>query len=100
MDKSTDIYNRARQLSIDAMDDSAMEQMEREAVSIDKTRHDRLMAKMLSAVDSMTGRKFEVWTLLLQGKTQEDIAAILGIKRSTVQSFYKRGIKQIRAIVK
>ena len=63
-------------------------------------KHEKLKQAMLSAINAMRGRKAEVWKLLLQDKTQDDIARILNISRSSVETYYKRGIKEIRRLCK
>lgn len=61
--------------------------------------HTKLIERMTIAINAMNGRKYEVWKLLLAGKTQDDVAAILGISRSSVQTFYRRGIKELRGLL-
>lgn len=62
------------------------------------TEHDQLKDKMLLAIKAMKGRKYEVWHLLLQNKTLGEIAIILGMSKGSVQTYYKRGIKEIRKL--
>lgn len=63
-------------------------------------KHRQLKDKMLFAIEAMQGRKREVWKLLLQNKSLSDIALILRISKGSVQTYYKRGIKEIRQLCK
>jgi DNA-binding CsgD family transcriptional regulator len=45
---------------------------------------------------AVTGRKYEVLLLRSQGKSMSEIALILSISKSTVQSYYRQGVRQVR----
>ncbi len=57
----------------------------------------QLRSKLSLAVQQMEGRKREVWLLLLDGKSLNDIACILNISVSTVQTYYKRGVMGLKS---
>ena len=44
----------------------------------------------------VSGRKYEVMRLRMEGKTVGEIALLLSISKSAVRSHYRRGILQVR----
>lgn len=67
---------------------------------IEGPNRERLREKLRNAINAMQGRKYEVWQLLLQGKSHSEIAEILNLTRGAVFSYYNQGIKAIRKLVK
>ena len=45
---------------------------------------------------AVSGRKYEVLLLRSQGKTYSEIALLLAISKSAVQSHYRRAVRQVR----
>ena len=55
------------------------------------------LAQVKDVIETViSGRKYEVLLLRSQGKTISEIALILSISKTAVQSHYRRAIRQIR----
>lgn len=65
---------------------------------IESAAHIKLKEHLALALKAMRGRKREVFVLFTQGKSQDEISTILGISRSAVQIYFKRGVKEIRKL--
>ena len=56
-----------------------------------------LLDRVKEAIETaVTGRKYEVLLLRSQGKSMAEIALMLSIWKNTVQSHYRRAIRQVR----
>ncbi len=56
-----------------------------------------LLDRVKEAIETaVTGRKYEVLLLRSQGKSMAEIALMLSISKNTVQSHYRRAIRQVR----
>ena len=55
------------------------------------------LAQVKDVIETViTGRKYEVLLLRSQGKTISEIALMLSISKNSVQSHYRRAIRQVR----
>ena len=52
-----------------------------------------------SAIDQLSSRSLEIATLALEGKTNPEIAAILGISINSVKSLKKEMYSKLRKII-
>ena len=55
------------------------------------------LAQVKEVIEAVvSGRKYEVLLLRAQGKTYSEIALMMAISKSAVQSHYRKAIKQVR----
>ena len=55
------------------------------------------LAQVKDAMESFVrGRKYEVLLLRSQGKSMAEIALILSLSKSTVQTYYRQAVRQVR----
>lgn len=86
------------EISLESFDELSTEEANWDFV-LPSESHRKLKKQLRNAIAAMSGRKKEVFVLILNGKTQDEIGTILGMSRSTVQTYYKRGVQQIKKIV-
>lgn len=67
---------------------------------IESSKHRQIKQCLYSAIQAMNGRQREVFELFLQNKTFDEIAAILNLTKGAVYTYYRRGIKAIKKLVK
>ena len=58
--------------------------------------HDEVLRRVLDMIESMPPRQREVFLLLMQGKTMQDIARMMQVSENTVKMHKKRGMKTLR----
>lgn len=61
--------------------------------------NNKLAERMMKAIDSMAGRKKEILRLILLDKSFNEIASILNLSKGTVQTYYNRSIKELKALL-
>ncbi len=89
--KIIDGFRKAKHMPTEHLDEQLLEEtVENTALEID------LYTKLYEEVEKLPEKNAQVMKLKLQGKSDHEIAEILGIKYETVRSHVKHGISKLR----
>ncbi|MBO5601034.1 MAG: sigma-70 family RNA polymerase sigma factor [Prevotella sp.] len=89
--KIIDVFRKAKHMPTEQLDERLVEEtVENTALEID------LYTKLYEEVEKLPEKNAQVMRLKLQGKSDHEIAEILGIKYETVRSHVKHGISKLR----
>lgn len=89
--KIIDVFRKAKHMPTEHLDEQLVEEtVENTVLEID------LYTKLYEEVEKLPEKNAQVMRLKLQGKSDHEIAEILGIKYETVRSHVKHGISKLR----